>query len=140
EAEKRADAFFQDTHGLLAQLQDQIEDFIAAEDEVLAERHQQTLVQTRESFILIGSAVVFAVVLTVILALHSARGVTRPLQALREAAGQLIAGRFRTVAPSGPAEIVDLIIRFNHMAITLSERTGELKGQEERYRTYIGAV
>ena len=39
----------------------------------------------------------------------------------------------------GPNEIAQLIIHFNHMAITLSERAQLLQQQEERHRTYIGA-
>ena len=65
---------------------------------------------------------------------------TRPVARLREAAGLLMAGRYRSVAPEGPTELADLIVLFNHMALTLSERTSVLQQQEERYRTYIGSV
>src|SRR5205807_7662917 len=55
-------------------------------------------------------------------------------------AGQLVHGHFRTVPAAGPKEVAELIVHFNHMALTLSERVGVLQEQEQRYRSYIGAV
>src|SRR5262249_4958925 len=70
---------------------------------------------------------------------RSARSVTRPIQLLREASSRVLAGTFRVVPPEGPREIADLIMHFNHMGLTLTERTTLLQEQEERDRPYIEA-
>jgi PAS domain S-box-containing protein len=118
----------------------ELEGFITEGEKILKEREAETTIQTRQSIMAIGAAAALALVLTVYLSLQSARGLTRPIKELREAARQLTAGRVQTVPPAGPTEIAQLIGHFNHMALTLSERASALQGQEERYRTYIGAI
>jgi PAS domain S-box-containing protein len=118
----------------------EIDTFIDTEERLLADRSAETALQTRQSIIAIAGAAALALLVTVYLSLQSARGVTWPIKQLGEAARQLMAGRVQTVPPAGPTEIGDLIVHFNHMALTLSERVSALQGQEERYRTYIGAI
>src|SRR5260370_12703446 len=85
----------------------------------------------------IFGAVLLAFLLSVMVMVNAARGVTRPIHELREAASQLLSGQARRLTPSGPTEIAQLIVHFNHMAITLSERTSTLQIQEERYRGFL---
>jgi PAS domain S-box-containing protein len=125
---------------LFTALEQRIGAFLAHEQDLLARRRAETEERNRQSVPVIGGAVALALVLTVLLSLGAARSVTRPVAQLREAAGLLMAGRYRSVPPEGPTEIADLIVLFNHMALTLSERTSVLAQQEERYRTYVGAV
>jgi PAS domain S-box-containing protein len=92
-----------------------------------------------QNIALIGTTAATALALTLVLAVVSARSVTQPVRRLREAADRLLAGRYRSIAPDGPRELAELIVRFNHLALTLSERVRVLRAQEERYRTYVGA-
>ena len=125
---------------LMERLQRQLGEFLLAEENILARRGQKAEKETRQSLFTIIATTGLAVVLTVTLSLGAARSVARPIRRLREAAGELLAGRFRTVSPAGPTEVAQLIVRFNHMALTLSERVQMLQQQEERYRTYVGAM
>jgi PAS domain S-box-containing protein len=140
ELERQAMAFFLQTDTLLKDLQTELDQFIKSEEDLLARRRTQTTWEIWQTSLVIGGAVLAAVVLTVLVMLQSARGVTRPINALGKAARELIAGRFRSVPPSGPDEIAQLIVHFNHMAMTLTEKTSDLQEQEERYRTYVGSV
>src|SRR5262245_56695358 len=115
-------------------------EFIRKEREILVSRHEQAEHATAQAVPVITTAAVVALLLTVLLSLTGARSVTRPVRKLREGAGLLVSGRFRSVPPEGPTEIAELIVLFNHMALTLTERTSLLAREEERYRTYIGAV
>src|SRR5262249_49916863 len=110
------------------------------EQTLLKERHARVEAQTWQSIAAIAAAGGLAVVLTVLLSLQSARGVTKPVRRLCDAPNQLMAGHFPTLPPDGPTEIARLIALFNHMALTVSERASLLQRQEERYRAYIGAV
>jgi PAS domain S-box-containing protein len=121
-------------------LEQRIGRFIAAEQALLEQRRARTEAQMRQSLPVIGGTGVLALALTILLSLRAARSVTGPVDRLREAAALLMAGRYRSVFPGGPTEIADLIVLFNHMALTLSERNSVLQQQEERYRTYVGAV
>jgi PAS domain S-box-containing protein len=118
----------------------QLDDFIQVEEGLLDGRRRRADAEARQGMLVISWAAGLALVLTVLLAVQSARSVTRPIRRLREAAGQMLAGRFRTVPPAGPAEVTELIVHFNHMALTLAQRVELLQQQEERYRSYIGAV
>jgi PAS domain S-box-containing protein len=138
--QRRCRDFFEPLLDVSKGLEKEIEDFTTAEEGLLEERRTRVSQQTRETIVAIAGTVGVALVLTVLSALYSARGVTRPVNRLREAAGQLITGRYQTVPADGPTEIAELIRHFNHMALALSERTSALQEQEQRYRTYLGAV
>src|SRR5207249_1751255 len=125
---------------LLSALETDVRAFIDREETRLSERHQRVEEQTRQSLPVIGTAAALALVLTLALSLTAARSVTWPVARLREAAGHLLAGRYQSIAPEGPTELADLIVLFNHMALTLTHRADVLERQEERYRTYIGAL
>jgi PAS domain S-box-containing protein len=140
------DELIQRTRALAQQTQSDIEkigkasdELIKAEQDLLNDRRRMVEAQTWESIWLIGVAVVTALVVGVVILYQSARSVTRPIHRLRAASGELLAGTFRVVPPTGPDEIAQLITHFNHMGLTLTERTTLLQQQEERYRTYIGA-
>jgi PAS domain S-box-containing protein len=124
---------------VVQQIQEQQDQFIAAEQGLLAERRGRVRSETWQSIWSIGTAFGLAFLLSVAVLYRSARSVTRPIQLLREASSRVLAGTFRVVPPEGPREIADLIMHFNHMGLTLTERTTLLQEQEERYRTYIGA-
>ncbi len=124
----------------LADMNRSIDAMAAAEESLLETRRVEVERLTRQAVLVIAVAVTLAVVLAVFLSLQAARSVTRPVQRLRQAADDLITGQFRTVPVAGPLEVADLIVLFNHMALTLTEKSSELQQQEERYRTYIGAV
>ena len=125
---------------LLSALETGIRGFVDHEEALLVERHHRAAEETRQAVPVIGVAVGLALVLTVLLALTAARSVTRPVARLREASRQLLAGRYQSVPPEGPTELADLIVLFDHMALTLTRRADLLERQEERYRTYIGAL
>ncbi len=118
----------------------EVEQFIAVEEAQLETRRAQTEAQGWQSRDLIVVTAGVALLLTLALSIQSARSVTRPIERLREGASQLLAGQFRTVPPAGPKEVAELIVLFNHMALTLSERVGAIEQQKERYQSYIGAV
>jgi PAS domain S-box-containing protein len=113
---------------------------IDAEEQELRQRRAATGRLTDQSLLTLCAAGLLALALALLLSLAVARSVTRPVGRLREAAGLLPAGRFRTIAPEGPDEVAELIVHFNHMALTLSERTSRLEQEQERYQGYIGAV
>ncbi len=125
---------------LSRRLGEQLDAFVGAEEELLALRRAQTDRQGWQAVAAIAAAAGLALVLSLLLALHSARGVTRPVDRLREAETELLAGRFRSVPPEGPTEIAQLIVHFNHMALTLTQQAGLLQRQEQRYRSYVGSV
>ncbi len=39
--------------------------------------------------------------------------------------------------PSGPNEIAQLMVHFNHLGLSLMERTSSLESQREGYRQYL---
>ncbi len=125
---------------LLSAIEIAVAELLSAEEVRLLERHRLVDEQTRQALPIMGGAVGLALLLTLALSLTAARGVTRPINRLRESAQQLLAGRFQSVTPEGPTELADLIVAFNHMALTLTRRTDVLERQEERYRGYIGAL
>jgi PAS domain S-box-containing protein len=129
-----------EANDLFKDLEHRIGAFIAVEEDLLDRRRARTEEQMRQSLPVIGGTAILALILTVMLSLRAARSVTWPIDGLRHAAGLLMAGRYQSVPPAGPTEIADLIVLFNHVALTLSERNSLLQQQEERYRTYIGTV
>jgi PAS domain S-box-containing protein len=129
--------FLKKSQPLLEKLDAELNAFIDQESTLLDQRRVQTADQTRQSIIAIGVALILALLLSLVVMINAARGVTRPIRELREASGQLLAGQAPRLSPSGPTEIAQLMVHFNHMAITLSERTSTLQIQEERYRSYV---
>src|SRR5262249_49154416 len=116
-----------------------IQDFLDEEERLLRQRSDRTVQETWQGILVSGGALGLAVLLAAILSYLSARGIAEPIERLSRGARELIAGRLRLVPVFGPSEIARLIVHYNHMAITLSERAQLLQQQEERYRTYIGA-
>jgi PAS domain S-box-containing protein len=135
--EDATQAFLRKSEPLLDKLATRLNAFIDQESSTLDQRGAQIASQTRQSITAIVVAVILALLLSVVVMVNAARGVTRPIHDLREAAGQLLAGQAPRLTPSGPTEIAQLIVHFNHMAITLSERASTLQMQEERYRSYV---
>jgi PAS domain S-box-containing protein len=131
--------FIEQSDALQKQIQEEQNAFLGAEQDLLETQRGLTTSYNRESIWFISVAAVLAVVLGSLVLFFAARSVTRPIQRLEEAASQLLAGTFRVVPPSGPDEIAELTVHFNHMGLTLTQRTALLQEQEERYRTYIGA-
>ena len=85
-------------------------------------------------------ALVAAVVASLLVAWAVSAGVTGPIDRLRKAAGQLLAGRFEVETPRGPNEIAHLIVDFNQIGLSLVQHVSSLREQEEGYRQYIGAL
>src|SRR5262249_25933969 len=104
---------------LFGALDDRLGQFVEHEQDLLHERRARTDAQTAQAWPLIGGVALLALVLIVLFSLGAARSVTRPVGRLHEAAGVLMAGHYRSVPPEGPTEIADLIVLFNHMALTL---------------------
>lgn len=89
-------------------------------------------------FLGIGLVVVF--LLTVLVAWRVAASVTRPIDRLRLATQRLLTGSFQMEPPEGPTEIAQLLVDFNQMALSLTERNLTLREQEEGYRQYLIAT
>src|SRR5262249_27707680 len=89
---------------------------------------------------IVGGSSGLALIVAVVVSWQIARSVTGPVSRLSEAAGELMSGQTRTLTPEGPEELARLMVNFNHMALTLSQRTGLLQQEGERYRTFLGAV
>jgi signal transduction histidine kinase/DNA-binding response OmpR family regulator len=98
---------------------------------VLEQRHEATSDPTWKSSRVIVAALALALGLALAVAWFSARSVTRPVRELARAAGDLLAGRFRTVPPAGPDEIAQLISHFNHMARTLQDEAALRQAKEQ---------
>ncbi len=75
-----------------------------------------------------------------IVAWRVSTSVTRPLDRLRRAAQQVLTGSFTMETPEGPNEIAQLIVDFNQMALSLSERNLSLQEQKEGYHQYLVAT
>ncbi|MDF2264601.1 ATP-binding protein [Streptomyces coacervatus] len=86
-------------------------------------------------------ATVPALVLAVLLALLAARGVLRPVRALRTATRSIAEGRLDTrLAVNGSDELADLSHTFNETAAALEESVAELRGMEARARRFAADV
>src|SRR5262249_28647240 len=139
--------FLKRSQPLLEKLSTELNAFIDQESTILDQRRGEIFGKNPQSNIAVWGAVVFGFVFFVGVCVNAPPGVARPARSLapgpgpvhqlREAAGQLLAGQAPRLSPSGPTEIAQLIVHFNHMAITLSERTSTLQIQEERYRSYV---
>lgn len=86
-------------------------------------------------------ATVAALALAVLLALLAARGVLRPVRALRRATRSIAEGRLDTrLAVEGSDELADLSHTFNETAAALEESVAELRGMEARARRFAADV
>ncbi|WP_317454042.1 HAMP domain-containing sensor histidine kinase [Streptomyces sp. TRM68416] len=86
-------------------------------------------------------ATVVALVLAVLLALLAARGVLRPVRALRSATRSIAEGRLDTrLTVHGSDELADLSHTFNETAAALEESVAELRGMEARARRFAADV
>ncbi|MFF4507898.1 ATP-binding protein [Streptomyces sp. NPDC001401] len=86
-------------------------------------------------------ATVPALALAVLLALLAARGVLRPVRALRTATRSIAEGRLDTrLAVNGSDELADLSHTFNETAAALEESVAELRGMEARARRFAADV
>ncbi|MEV1065004.1 ATP-binding protein [Streptomyces sp. NPDC050263] len=86
-------------------------------------------------------AAVPALALAVLLALLAARGVLRPVRALRHATRSIAEGRLDTrLAVDGSDELADLSHTFNETAAALEESVAELRGMEARARRFAADV
>lgn len=89
----------------------------------------------------IERATVPALALAVLLALLAARGVLRPVRALRRATRSIAEGRLDTrLAVDGSDELADLSHTFNETAAALEESVAELRGMEARARRFAADV
>ncbi|WP_427164759.1 ATP-binding protein [Streptomyces sp. C1-1] len=86
-------------------------------------------------------ATVPALALAVLLALLAARGVLRPVRALRSATRSIAEGRLETrLAVHGSDELADLSHTFNETAAALETSVAELRGMEARARRFAADV
>ncbi|MFI5680306.1 sensor histidine kinase [Streptomyces cellulosae] len=106
-----------------------------------------TVPQTREGAYVdalvaaVQRATVPALALAVLLALLAARGVLRPVRALRSATRSIAEGRLDTrLAVQGSDELADLSHTFNETAAALEESVAELRGMEARARRFAADV
>ncbi|MER5216813.1 HAMP domain-containing sensor histidine kinase [Streptomyces sp. NPDC002838] len=89
----------------------------------------------------IQRATVPALGLAVLFALLAARGVLRPVRALRHATRSIAEGRLDTrLAVDGSDELADLSHTFNETAAALEESVAELRGMEARARRFAADV
>ncbi|MEW1777010.1 HAMP domain-containing sensor histidine kinase [Streptomyces sp. NPDC086777] len=86
-------------------------------------------------------AAVPALTLAVLLALLAARGVLRPVRALRRATRSIAEGHLDTrLAVDGSDELADLSHTFNETAAALEKSVAELRGMEARARRFAADV
>ncbi|MFI7502909.1 sensor histidine kinase [Streptomyces sp. NPDC049687] len=86
-------------------------------------------------------ATVAALGLAVLLALLAARGVLRPVRALRHATRSIAEGRLDTrLDVNGSDELADLSHTFNETAAALEQSVAELRGMEARARRFAADV
>ncbi|MEV6005195.1 HAMP domain-containing sensor histidine kinase [Streptomyces sp. NPDC051976] len=86
-------------------------------------------------------ATIPALAVAVLLALLAARGVLRPVRALRRATRRIAEGRLDTrLAVNGSDELADLSHTFNETAAALEESVAELRRMEARARRFAADV
>jgi PAS domain S-box-containing protein len=132
--------FAERSNNLLKQLNDRLDRFIATEDDLLAQRQEQTTRLGTQSRWTIAVGLIVVTAVTVLVAWRVSSSVTRPVFRLRRAAQQLLTGSFQMERPEGPSEIAQLIVDFNQIGLSLSQRTLSLRQQEEGFRQYLGAT
>lgn len=138
--EANVQAFIKEHDPILQKMEAAANALLSEEQYLLQQRRQATLEENRHSLGLIGVTAAIGLFFTLLLIYQTVRGITKPIRKLRQAAAQILGGKFQTVPPEGPTEIAQLISHFNHMALTLMDRTASLQAKEERYRSYVGAV
>jgi PAS domain S-box-containing protein len=132
--------FSQRSDSQLKQLHAQLDRFIDTEKQLLTVRHERAVRLSTQSRWTIGVGLIVVTAVTVFVAWRVSSSVTRPVDRLRGAARQLLMGTFQMERPDGPAEIAQLIVDFNQMGLSLSERTLTLQEREEGFRQYLGAT
>jgi PAS domain S-box-containing protein len=132
--------FGQRSDRLTGQIQDTLEQFIDTERGRLNERRARAQRLSVESSWTIGIGLAAVGGVSVLIAWRASASVTRPVDRLRRAAQQLLTGSFTMTPPDGPNEIAQLIVDFNQMALSLTERNLGLQEQEEGYRQYLIAT
>ncbi len=125
---------------LQAQMRERADKILTGEKSHLDERRRQVEQKTGESVYAIAGATGLAVLVSLLVTVLAARGVTRPIRHLREAAGRLRQGELTVVTPCGPAEIAELARSFNLMGVALTEREALLQTSEHRYRAVVGST
>lgn len=79
--------------------------------------------------------------LAVLLALFVARGVLRPVRALRQATRRMAAGHLDTrLSVNGSDELADLSVAFNETAVALERSVSELRRMEAQARRFVADV
>ncbi|MEW1862837.1 HAMP domain-containing sensor histidine kinase [Streptomyces sp. NPDC088194] len=82
-----------------------------------------------------------ALCLAVLLALFVARGVLRPVRALRQATRRMAAGHLDTrLSVNGSDELADLSTAFNETAVALERSVSELRRMEAQARRFVADV
>lgn len=88
----------------------------------------------------IGLGLAAVGIISVLTVWRISASMTRPVDRLRQGTQQLLTGSFTMVPTEGPNEIAQLIVDFNQMALSLTERNLSLQEQEEGYRQYLVAT
>ena len=122
------------------QIEGELDQFIETEERRLADRREAAERQAWQSGWIIYIALLVVLAVSLVIAWAVALSVTGPIDRLRKAAGQLLAGRFEVETPRGPNEIAQLIVDFNQIGLSLVQHVSNLREQEEGYRQYIGAL
>jgi PAS domain S-box-containing protein len=140
EFETQARKFFGDIQADRETLDRVLAEFVALEQQLLADRQQKA---ERESSIgqlwILGMSLLTALI-TILVAVVVVRDVTEPIKDLEKGAAEFQKGTLRVIPVRGPTEVAHLISNYNQMAVALLDRARLLQVQEERYRTYVGAV
>ncbi|HEY7425746.1 MAG TPA: ATP-binding protein, partial [Gemmataceae bacterium] len=134
------EAFDQRSERLTKQINDALEQFIGTEKDLLRQRHARALDLNSQSTWTIGAGLVAVTLVTLLVAWRVSSSVTRPVDRLRLATQQLLTGSFKVQPTAGPTEIAQLIVDFNQMGLSLTERNLSLHEQEEGYRQYLVAT
>jgi len=121
-------------------LQDALQQLLAREDEQRRDRQSTVSAQARQIEFFVVTIALLTTAVAVAFAVWATRSITKPVQQLRAAAGDLMAGRFAMLTPDGPDEIAELIRHFNHMGLTLTNEVLELRDDTDRYLQYIGST
>lgn len=106
---------------------------------VVPQNTEQAYVEATVSAI--EHATLVALGLAVVLALLAARGVLRPVRALRRATRRMAEGHLDVrLAVNGSDELADLSQSFNHTAAALEESVAELRRLEAQARRFVADV
>ncbi len=106
---------------------------------VVPQNTEQAYVEAMVSAI--EHATLVALGLAVVLALLAARGVLRPVRALRRATRRMAEGHLDVrLAVNGSDELADLSQSFNHTAAALEESVAELRRLEAQARRFVADV